>query len=118
MLTPQNNTRIVAQAIRLGLNDFLELPAPDQALRQTCADLLKTSYGSAEKSPGGITDREMEILGLIVSGHSNRKMAAMLHRSVRTIENHRSCLLFRLQARGTADLVARAVRLGLVAHIP
>jgi DNA-binding NarL/FixJ family response regulator len=59
-----------------------------------------------------ITDREMEILGLICRGHSNIEIAEALQISKRTVDKHRQNLLDKTQSRNTVALVLYAIKAG------
>ncbi|MFH1884016.1 MAG: LuxR C-terminal-related transcriptional regulator, partial [Planctomycetota bacterium] len=48
------------------------------------------------------------------TGKSNKEIAYLLHRSVRTIEVHRSHLMRKLDVDNVVDLVKRAAMMGLV----
>ena len=61
-----------------------------------------------------LTASEMRIFELIANGMSNKEIAELLHRSVRTIEWHRSRLRHKLNVNSLADLVKRAASMGLV----
>jgi len=61
-----------------------------------------------------LTKREAEILQLIVEGHTNKQMARRLSRSERTVEYHRNRLMQKMAAHNAAQLVKRAVIMGLV----
>jgi PAS domain S-box-containing protein len=61
-----------------------------------------------------VTATEMRVLKLIVGGMSNKEIAQLLHRSVRTIEGHRAHLMHKLDADNSVELVKRAVAVGLV----
>jgi DNA-binding NarL/FixJ family response regulator len=71
--------------------------------------------GQGEPASPHLSPRECEILALVANGHSSKEIAAGLHISVRTVENHRSNIMHSLKARNTADLTREAMRLGLVA---
>jgi two-component system response regulator NreC len=58
--------------------------------------------------------REKEILQLLVSGKSNRDIAAMLYVSVATVETHRNTVLRKLNLHSLPELILYAVRKGLV----
>ena len=60
-----------------------------------------------------LTKREAEILQLIVSGKTNKEIAAMLCRTQRTVEYHRNCLMHKLGAHNAAELVKRAIAMGI-----
>jgi DNA-binding CsgD family transcriptional regulator len=57
-----------------------------------------------------LTPREKEVLGLIVDGKPNRKIAAILKISIRTVENHRARMMKKLNLCNTAELVRYAIR--------
>ena len=63
----------------------------------------------------GLTPREREILGYIVEGRTNREVAELLTLSVKTVENHRTNLMTKLDAHDRGQLIRAAERLGLVA---
>ena len=62
----------------------------------------------------GLTQRELEILQLIVNGGSNKEIAARLELSVNTVAVHRANIMNALRIHKTADLVVYAIRNGLV----
>jgi DNA-binding CsgD family transcriptional regulator len=62
----------------------------------------------------GLTKREIEILRLIVSGQTNKQIAAQLSRSERTVEFHRNRLMRKIGARNAAQLVKSALAMDLV----
>jgi DNA-binding NarL/FixJ family response regulator len=61
-----------------------------------------------------LTKREREILHLIASGLTNKKIADKLSISVKTVETHRSRILRKLDAHTTSDLVRYAIKTGLL----
>lgn len=61
-----------------------------------------------------ITEREIEILKLIVQGMTNVEIAKMLFLTRRTIDTHRQNLLKKMKVKNTAALVRLAVELNLV----
>jgi two-component system response regulator NreC len=61
-----------------------------------------------------LTEREVEILRLIVQGYTNRQIADTLTLSVRTVEYHRANLTSKLGLHSRADLVRYAVEHGLL----
>jgi len=69
---------------------------------------LKGERGSA------LTQRELEILRLIVDGKSNKEIAAALHLSANTVAVHRANIMDALGIHKTAELVVYAIRNGLV----
>jgi DNA-binding NarL/FixJ family response regulator len=61
-----------------------------------------------------LTEREREILQLIASGLTNRKIADTLSISVKTVETHRARILQKLDSHTTAELVKYAIKTGLL----
>jgi two-component system response regulator NreC len=55
-----------------------------------------------------LTDREKEVLTLIVQGYTNREMGDSLNISVRTVETHRSNIMEKLNLHSRVDLVRYA----------
>jgi DNA-binding CsgD family transcriptional regulator len=70
--------------------------------------------GSAPAAPPGsshrvLTPREREVLGLIISGASNKEGAHQLGITTRTFEVHRAHIMEKLGAKNAADLVRMAL---------
>lgn len=61
-----------------------------------------------------LTPREMEIMQLVVEGHTNSAVAEMLNISTKTVEKHRSALMKKLRVRGIPDLIQVAVKHNLI----
>jgi DNA-binding NarL/FixJ family response regulator len=63
---------------------------------------------------GGLTQRELEVLQMIVNGKSNKEIAATLDLSANTVAVHRANIMNALGIHKTAELVVYAIRSGLV----
>ena len=61
-----------------------------------------------------LTDREREILKLIVEGYTTRRIAEMLVVSMKTVEGHRSNLMAKLDIHDRIGLVKYALRKGII----
>jgi DNA-binding NarL/FixJ family response regulator len=59
-----------------------------------------------------LSDRELEIFGLIGQGMGTRKIAERLHLSIKTIESHRSHIKEKLNLKDASELVHTAIRTG------
>ncbi len=64
-------------------------------------------------SPSALTDREREVLQLIVEGHTMKSIAEVLVISVKTVEGHNSRIMAKVGAKNRADLVRYAIGAGL-----
>ena len=61
-----------------------------------------------------LTPREQEVMRLLAEGFSVREVAEKLFISPKTVENHRSNIMRKLDLHGTIELVRYAARLGLI----
>ena len=64
--------------------------------------------------PGGLTQREAEVLVLMAQGLTNAEIASRMVRSAKTVDHHISAILGKLQARSRAEASAIAARLGML----
>ncbi|HEY0803272.1 MAG TPA: AAA family ATPase [Steroidobacteraceae bacterium] len=69
---------------------------------------------STRGNPAGLTAREIQVLALLVHGHTNTELAHRLHISVKTIDHHVSSILEKLEVRSRTEAVAAAFGLGIV----
>lgn len=58
----------------------------------------------------GLTEREQEVLNLLLSGKTNKDVARNLGISPRTVEAHRANIMSKFDAVNIADLAVRAMR--------
>lgn len=78
-------------------------------------DDVLAALRNREVSPfRGLTDREKEVLRLVVDGMTSKLIAEKLCLSPRTVDHHRARLLKKFKMRNTVDLVNFAVRNGFV----
>jgi DNA-binding NarL/FixJ family response regulator len=66
------------------------------------------------RDPDRLTERELDVLRLVVDGLRNKEIAAQLGVSENTVKFHLRNILDKLHAESRAEVVARAVREGLV----
>ncbi|HLH16913.1 MAG TPA: response regulator transcription factor [Bryobacteraceae bacterium] len=77
----------------------------------------KLELAAAGEPRNRLSARELEVLQLIVSGKSNKEIAAVLNLSANTVAVHRNNIMQELDIHNTAELVVYAIRNGL-ASIP
>jgi len=82
-----------------------------QNLMQRAGSKERSSRSSIFKT---LTFREREILKLIAEGNTNKKTAAKLGISVRTVEHHRLCIMKKLKVTTTVNLIKYAMKSGLI----
>ena len=80
-----------------------------QRIRATSASPLE-----AEAIRSELSEREIQVLKLIANGQDNAQIAAELHISPKTVKNHISNILMKLQIENRIQAAVYAVRSGLV----
>jgi len=75
---------------------------------------LQNMAGPRSKSVEILTKREKQVLAMIASGMTNKKIALDLQISIHTVENHRANLKEKLGASNVASLVRFAIEKGLI----
>jgi len=73
-----------------------------------------TSPEVAETIHAELSERELEVLRLAANGHDNAEIARRLHISPKTVKNHISNILMKLQLENRIQAAVYAVRSGLV----
>lgn len=81
----------------------------------TRPDALSGNRVGPRRSHASLTEREREIFILIAQMLDTREIAARLHISARTVENHRRRIMRKLGVNRSAELVRYAAALGMVA---
>jgi len=71
-----------------------------------------------EHSQARPTPREVEIIRLLAEGNPNKKIAAELGITIRTVETHRARIMFKLGLHSLAELVHYAIRHKIVEPRP
>jgi len=105
-------------SIRSAHKHFMEMsatPMQDRARaiaieRGFAAQLARPSRGPYEASrshPLGLTRREQDVLAELAKGASNQEIADTLSRSKRTVENHVSAVLRKLNATSRTEVILR-----------
>ncbi len=78
-------------------------------------EYVRVGESSGKATPdGGLTEREREVLQLIVEGHTNQAIAQQLQISVKTVGVHRLNLMQKLDLHNLADLTKYAIRNGII----
>jgi non-specific serine/threonine protein kinase len=85
----------------------------NQPLEQMIAEALEPQSAPVEPPPFSLTRREAQILGLLVAGQPDRKIAEALSLSVRTVEHHVAHILVKLDVRTRTAAVSAAIAAGL-----
>jgi FixJ family two-component response regulator len=114
IITGYADISLAVKAVKAGAEDFIEKPLSKKIFLEKIKSILKKSSITNPSLEKPLTESEMKVLKLILSGKSNTEIAYFLHRSVRTIEVHRNNLMHKLDVDNVVDLVKRAAMLGLI----
>jgi len=98
------------QAVYRG-DSFLS-PSAAAALIDECQQ--KTNVEEGKDPYQQLTDREKEVLKLVVEGHSAREIADMLVVSPKTVEWYKTSLMNKLNIHNRTDLIKFAIRKALI----
>lgn len=113
-LTGHADVPTAVDAVKRGAFDFYEKPCSDnalvdrveQALAQSAAylqSLAKT--GQLQERRDELTERERDVMALVVEGLPNKLIADRLDISVRTVEVHRSRVFEKMAVKSAVELV-------------
>ncbi len=114
IVTGYGDVPTAVDALKEGAVDFLEKPFSRKALvdcidRALAVDrrrrAIAVECGGIDARLASLTPREREIMGQLIEGHANRKIADALGLSVRTVEAHRAEVLRKMQVPSAASLV-------------
>ena len=114
VITGYGNISMAVRAVKAGAVDFAEKPLEKKRFLQQVKSILQQNTMDDSLAGKSLTGREMRVLKLIISGKSNREIALLLHRSIRTIEVHRNHIMHKLAVENVVDLVKRTTMMGLV----
>src|ERR1041385_8693476 len=119
-MTAHGDIPMSVRAMKAGAVEFLTKPFRDQDLLDAIQVALKQDRVRREKDRELedlnkrlqlLTSRERELLPLVVSGRSNKEIAAEFGTSEITVKVHRGNLMRKMQAASFADLVRMATEL-------
>ncbi|KPL52446.1 response regulator transcription factor [Prosthecomicrobium hirschii] len=116
IISGQGDIPMAVSAVKQGAFDFIEKPFDADTVVERVREALEAvarrnsdnGRGSADPAFVGrelLTPRELEVLGQITAGASNKEAGRQLGISPRTIEVHRARIMEKLGARNAADLV-------------
>lgn len=122
MLSGHGDVRTAVRAVQKGAVDFFEKPFNAQELLDRiqyvlAADTHRHQEESANaaicRRIASLTPREREVLDWVVSGTSNKRIAAELGISIKTVEIHRARVMEKMAAKSVAELTALRIICGL-----
>ncbi|MGG0719345.1 response regulator transcription factor [Robertmurraya massiliosenegalensis] len=135
ILTMHDDEEYLFRAIQAGASGCILKSAPHEELIQAIKSVsngdaylhpsatkrLMEEYLSSTKDEDGdlihlLSDREREVLTLIAKGYSNKEIGERLAISVKTVETHKGNIMEKLRMKTRPELVAFALKKGLLGH--
>ena len=114
LVTGYGDIPLAVKAVKAGAVDFIEKPLDRESFRHKVKSILRQNTHSNSSRGKPLTKTEMKVLKLVVSGKSNREIARLLGRSVRTIEDHRRHMMRKLGVNNAVGLVRASAQMDLV----
>ena len=112
----QNITNAIRRALRgeSPLNQEVAMQLLHKLLKEEKATNFAEEHRRASLPEGGLTQREAEVLRLVVRGHTNQEIAQSLFLSVSTVKKHVHNLIKKLGVSDRTQLAVKAIELGQV----
>lgn len=118
-ITGHGDVPMAVSALKKGAVDFIEKPFGDQDMLRLivqCLELDRSNRArqleaaAAAQRLAGLTEREAEVMDLILAGRLNKQIADVLNISIKTVEVHRGRIMDKMQVRTVAELVQTVMR--------
>lgn len=114
VITGYGDIPMAVKALKVGASEFIEKPLDRQSFLSAVESVLERNALIHRMVGDVLTKTEMIVLRLILDGKSTKEIARLRHRSVRTIEDHRSRIMRKLGVDNLVDLVKQTAVVRLV----
>ena len=121
-ISGHDDVQMSVRAMKAGAVDFLAKPFRDQDLldavhegieRDRARRARAVKVANLHERYRSLTERERDIMALVVLGHPNKQIAAELALAEVTVKAHRRQIMHKMRARTLPELVRMAGRLGV-----
>ncbi|CAD6507636.1 response regulator transcription factor [Paraburkholderia sabiae] len=121
-ITAHGDIEMTVKAMKAGALDFFAKPFRDQDMLDAIAHALKRdaerresehALATLREAYDTLTQREREVMKLVVAGMLNKQIAYELHLSEITVKIHRGQVMKKMGSRSLPDLVRKAEALGI-----
>ncbi len=120
-VTGHGDVPMAVAALKKGAADFIEKPFNDKDMLRLIEQCLSLDRAGRERRRqeleaarrlASLTEREREVLDLIIAGKLNKQIADALNISIKTVEVHRARVMEKMNVRSVAELVQAVVTVG------
>jgi RNA polymerase sigma factor (sigma-70 family) len=124
-ITAHGDIPMSVHAMKAGAVEFLTKPFRDQDLLDAIQIALERDRARLQREAEiavlrehfeSLTQREREVVAMVVSGMPNKQIAADIGITENTVKVHRSRAMEKMQAQSLADLVKMVERLGVTSE--
>lgn len=107
LIAAQGSAQLAVEAMKAGAADYLQKPIERSELLAAVGNALEADrnrsesfsrYSAAALSIAGLTERQRQVMRMVIAGHPSKNIAADLGISRRTVENHRAAIMSRTGA--------------------
>jgi len=121
-ITGHGDVPMAVRAMKAGAVDFVSKPFNDQALLDRVQQAIERDKQNRSKRAehqeifsrwSRLTPREREVMEMVITGHSNKSIAARLGVSSKTVEAHRAKFMEKMEAHSLPDLMRITLSAGL-----
>lgn len=121
ILSGHGDVPAAVAALKMGAVDFLEKPFNDNQLVDRIIELqaleaarfaARASRGALQERLASLSEREREVMELMIRGRLNKQIAGDLGIAMRTVEVHRARILEKIGVRNGIELAALLGRTG------
>jgi FixJ family two-component response regulator len=127
VITGHAEVSMAVRAVKAGAIDFIEKPFSDQLLLDRVRQALEVDLEAREvrrrredarRRLATLTQREREVLNLVVAGRSNKEIASELGVATKTVEVHRAHVMSKMCVDSLAELIRITLLAGQIRENP
>ncbi|STX37563.1 response regulator transcription factor [Legionella feeleii] len=120
MITGHGDIPMAVQAMKIGAQEFITKPFNEQFLLEKIQTILARKnevnrnyqqMTEVAKQFASLTERERQVMHLVVDGYLNKQIAVELDIAISTVELHRRKIMLKMQARNLAQLIKKSLLL-------
>lgn len=114
VITGYGDVPMAVRAFKGGALEFVQKPIKTDAFLSVVESILKREPAVDKLLGKKLTKTEIQVLRFILKDNTNKEIAVLQHRDLRTIESHRNHIYRKLGVRNAVGLFKRAIELGIV----